>query len=152
MSIDQVIGGNMNKNSPWYAISLSNKLIFFIIVILIGSIFASSLTSYFLAKEELDEKGKTILENSVRLAELYAESKYHLVSSGEMEREARAITPRGIEGVRPDDCRQTTPGDRTSDAVAKHPWLQRRSCARPSHSADADRRASWLGRDCRPEN
>ena len=87
MSIEQVIGGNMNKNSPWYAISLSNKLIFFIIVILIGSIFASSLTSYFLAKEELDEKGKTILENSVRLAELYAESKYHLVSSGEMERE-----------------------------------------------------------------
>lgn len=77
----------MNKNSPWYAISLSNKLIFFIIIILIGSIFASSLTSYFLAKEELDEKGKTILENSVKLAKLYAESKYHLVRSGEMERE-----------------------------------------------------------------
>lgn len=78
----------MNKNSPWYAISLSNKLIFFIIIILLGSISASSLTGYFLAKAELDEKGKIILKNSVILAELYAESKYHLVKSEEMEKEA----------------------------------------------------------------
>ncbi|HKL42417.1 MAG TPA: EAL domain-containing protein [Clostridia bacterium] len=78
----------MNKNRSWYNISLSNKLILFIIIILIGGIFTSSLISYFLAKEELDEKGKTILKNSVRLAELYAESKYHLVSSSEIEREA----------------------------------------------------------------
>lgn len=77
----------MNKNSPWYAISLSNKLIFFIIIVLLGSILASSLTSYFLAKAALDEKGRTILENSVTLAELYTESKYHLVKSGEMKRE-----------------------------------------------------------------
>src|SRR6056297_36681 len=94
----------MHKNSPWYAISLSNKLIFFIIIILIGSIFASSLSSYFLAKEELDEKGKTILENSVRLAELYAESKYHLVRSGEMERaEVLEIIRTHLIGEKKDD-------------------------------------------------
>jgi len=84
----------MNKNSPWYAISLSNRLIFFIIIVLLGSVLASSLTSYFLAKKELDEKGRTILENSVTLAGLYAESKYHLVQSGEMEREEV------LEGIR----------------------------------------------------
>lgn len=52
----------------------------------------------------------------------------------------------------PRDCRETSPGDRASDAVAKHPWFQRRPCARSSHSADANRSTSWLGRDCRSEN
>lgn len=77
----------MNRNSPWYAISLSNRFILFMILILLGSIFTSSLTSYVLAKNELDEKGKTILKNSVTLAELYAESKYNLVESGILEKE-----------------------------------------------------------------
>jgi len=77
----------MNRKSPWYAVSLSNRLIFFIVIILLGSILVSSLTSYFLAKKELDEKGKTILQNSVNLAELYAESRYNFVRSGEMKRE-----------------------------------------------------------------
>jgi len=73
------MGENM-KN--WRSNSLHKRLLTYILILILSSVLIVGLSSYAIAKRELDIKGKKILENSAMLAAEYLKEKYVNYQSG----------------------------------------------------------------------
>lgn len=71
-------------------LSLQNRLIIYILIILLTGTLTIGLAAYSIAKDSLDEKGRTILKNSVKMAKLLTASYNDQVEEGNLSR-AKAL-------------------------------------------------------------
>jgi len=66
----------------WRHVSLHKRFLVYILILMLSSVLIIGLSSYAIAKRELDIKGKKILENSARLSAEYLRSKYENYDGG----------------------------------------------------------------------
>ncbi|MBC7959824.1 MAG: EAL domain-containing protein [Vallitaleaceae bacterium] len=73
------------RQYKWNQFTLNKRLLLFISILMLISTTTLGFSGYAIAKQQLDEKGETILKNSVKMARMIISTKYDQVLSGQIE-------------------------------------------------------------------